>query len=109
MMKEAAKTKKKFHISEKLKDGSSKALYSVVNQLMDNTKETVLPSADSDDQLAEKFLSFFQDKVEKIRSRFSANEQSHPNPEHPPKQLPDFRLTTEVELREITWHKVFSF
>ena len=99
---EAAKLKKSKYIAERLKDGSSKSLYSVVNQITDNTTQTVLPTANSDQELAEKFLTFFRQKVEKIRSKFrDDNVQVHANPSQPPKQLSFLRLTTEEELRFI--------
>ena len=63
--------KKKLFITEKLKSGSAKTLYSVVNQLIDNKKELVLPKASSDKELADKFLIFFREKIEKIRGTFS--------------------------------------
>ena len=39
-----ASTKKKSYINEKLKTNNPKELYNVVNQLLDNNEETVLPS-----------------------------------------------------------------
>ena len=97
----AAKSKKRKYISERLKDGSSKSLYSVVNKLTDNTTPVVLPTTDSEKVLADRFLSFFKDKVEKIRSKFSDIQSTVRNPAKTPKQLSFLRLTTEEELVSI--------
>ena len=48
-------SKKKSYVSDKLKSGSSKTLYAVVNQLIDNNKkEVVLPKSSSEKELADK-------------------------------------------------------
>lgn len=63
--------KKKSLISKKLQEGTSKTLYSVVNQLIDNNKkETILPKSTSEKELADKFLLYFKEKIEKIRATF---------------------------------------
>ena len=65
--------KKKSFIIDKLdSDNSSKNLHKVVNNLLDNNKETVLPSAESDLVLANEFATFFKEKVEKIRASIPA-------------------------------------
>ena len=53
--------------------GSSKVLYSVVNELVDNNRETVLPVSDSDEHLANEFMQYFLDKLSKLRSQFKDN------------------------------------
>ena len=56
--------KKKSYVTNKLKSGSSKTLYAVVNQLIDNNKkEVVLPKLSSEKKLADKFLVFFKEKI----------------------------------------------
>ena len=99
-----ARNKKISRISKKIEEGSSKTLYQVVNDLTDNVQEKVLPTAKSDEELANNFLNFFQQKIQKIRSKF---------PEKTPKAsagervnskiqlLSSFRPTTEDELRSI--------
>ena len=47
-----AKDKKVSCITKKLEEGSSKTLYQVVNDLTDNKKVKVLPTAKSDEELA---------------------------------------------------------
>ena len=99
---ELAKEKKIHVIKKKIEEGSSKALYQVVNDLTDNEKARVLPTAKSDDELANNFLHFFQQKIEKIRSKFPApgvKEEVRVNPNI--QQLSTFAPTTEEELRKI--------
>ena len=95
-----AKTKKSSYITNKLKDGSSKALFSVVNSLTDKTKVRVLPTTNSDKELADKFLTFFKNKVQKIRNKFTEKSKSVSASKHP-KQLSHFRLTDIEELSSI--------
>ena len=63
--------KKKDYVREKLAKNPSKNLYSVVNQLIDREKEVILPNATSDKELANNFLIYFKEKIEKIRSSFT--------------------------------------
>ena len=62
--------KKKEYISKRLEKNPSKNLYSVVNELTDNKKVAVLPNAISDKELADNFMTFFCEKIEKIRASF---------------------------------------
>ena len=97
-----AKVKKINLIRKKIEEGSSKALYQVVNNLTDNEKERVLPTAKTDEDLANKFLQYFQQKIEKIRSKFtSQGEEKEANLNPNIQQLSSFRPTTEEELRKI--------
>jgi hypothetical protein len=81
-----------------------------VNNLTDSNKEKVLPTARSDEELANKFLHFFQDKIHKIRSKFpqpSARSTSRKvNPQI--LLLSSFRPTTEDELRSIVTEHGFK-
>ena len=54
--------KKRLFMCEKLENNSNK-LYSIVDKILDNTKETVLPKSESD-----QFRTFFSKKINKIRS-----------------------------------------
>ena len=78
-----------------------KALFKVVNSLMDSKQESVLPTANSDTELANKFQLFFKDKISKIRESFPSNiESSNPS------SLPDvlfnsFEPATEDEIHAI--------
>ena len=62
-------SKKKSYISNKLESNkSSKSLYTIVNNLLDNNKEVLLPSSSSDVELANDFRKYFSEKVNKIRA-----------------------------------------
>ena len=63
--------KKKEYVRAKLEQKSGKSLYSVVNKLIDGEKEVILPNAKSDKELANNFLVYFKEKIEKIRSSFT--------------------------------------
>ena len=66
-----AYAKKKDYYEQKLNSASNnKTLYTVVNQLLDNKQETILPTAKSDKELAESFVHYFSEKISKIRSKF---------------------------------------
>ena len=70
-------SKKKSYITDKLQSNtSSKELYNVVNQLLDNQKEVLLPSSNSNVELANEFCEFFSSKVAKIRDSITANSTS---------------------------------
>ena len=98
-----AKNKKRSLISRKIDQGSSKSLYQVVNNLTDNKKSSVLPEAKTDEELANSFLQYFNQKIEKIRAKFppqvKKEERGRANPGI--KLLSTFRPTTEDELRMI--------
>ena len=64
--------KKRKYYDEKLSDMSnSKTFYSVVNKLLDNKQEVILPSSRSDKELANSFMDYFLDKILMIRSKFA--------------------------------------
>ena len=58
------------HYGEKLEGANNKILYSTINKLLDNETEVILPDAKSDGELANSFLSYFTEKIEKIRASF---------------------------------------
>lgn len=85
--------------------GSSKALHTVVNELLDNNRETRLPESNSDVELANDFKSFFSEKIRKIRSAITTSNSTNLNNLN---KLPDgitplsdFEPTTVEELRKI--------
>ena len=98
-----AKNKKRSLISQKIDQGSSRSLYQVVNNLTDNKKQSVLPEAKTDKELADSFLQYFNQKIEKIRAKFTPQvkkeERGRANPGI--KLLSTFAPTTEDELRKI--------
>ena len=105
--------KKKQYVSTKLAQGSSKTLYAVVNELIDNKKHAALPKAESDASLANRFQTFFREKIEKIRSSFtplsSSTTQTDLNPNL--QKLSVFEPTNVDEITNIVksfWQKVLS-
>ena len=67
---ELAYKKKKDHYTKKIEEGNSRTMYSVVNRLLDKKQEKVLPSTNDDKQLANDFVKFFTEKIEKLRAKF---------------------------------------
>ena len=95
--------KKKRYASTKLEQGSSKTLYAVVNELIDNKKQAVLPKAESDASLANKFQTFFKEKIEKIRYSFTPLSSCTAKPDLTPnlQKLSVFEPTNIDEIRHI--------
>ena len=104
MRKEAIRTsfeKKKEYVTKKLEDSSGRTLYSVVNELIDNKKEKILPNRITDTELADRFLIYFQEKIEKIRKKFTTTNSTTclPNPEL--LQMSEFEPATLEEITDI--------
>ena len=95
--------KKRSYYDQKLKDmPNNKTLYSVVNELIDNKQEVVLPMADSDQELADSFMNYFSEKISKIRSKFSVNTIRNLNDtEYSGPSLSEFEKVTADELLQI--------
>ena len=70
---ELAYIKKEYYKQKLDSANSSKTLYSFVNQLLDNKRETVLPTAKSNKELADSFIKYFCDKITTIRAKFKEN------------------------------------
>ena len=51
--------------------------------MTDKTKETILPTAKSDKALADDFLLYFKEKIEKIRKKFTCSQTSQPSLSNP--------------------------
>ena len=96
-----AHEKKCKYYGDKL-EGNNHLMYSSINKLLDNEQEEVLPAAKSNEELANRFLKYFSEKIEKIRSTFSietpAKTAKMPTPAG---KLREFREATEEEIREI--------
>ena len=95
--------KKKQYVGRKLGGkNSSRSLYSVVGQLIDKRKTMMLPSDNSDEDLANKFNTFFNQKIELIRAKFSPSpDQCQPIPFSGDPKLTCFKPTDATELAEI--------
>ena len=97
--------KKKSFVINKLEQGNScKTLYAVVNNLIDSKKEVILPKSESNKELANSFLNYFQEKIEQIRVSFSTPSENvvvenlNPNVE----MLLEFEPATADEIKQIT-------
>lgn len=106
-----AKGKKKSYIGDKLASNPScKNMYAIVNTLLDNDKEALLPSSTSDITLANDFRTYFSDKVNKIRAsiKHSVPSDSHSSSCDPNiSLLYEFEPATAEELKQIvTSYKV---
>ena len=65
-----AHKKKCEYYGSKLEGAGTKLIYKEINRLLDKKQEVVLPDANSDKELADSFMEFFSEKIEKIRSTF---------------------------------------
>lgn len=95
--------KKQQYYTEKVKaaENKPKELFKIVNELRDKRKERSLPSASSDEELANKFLNFFKEKISKIREQFSTKSDVAPNEVPADGILNEFLPVTADELRAI--------
>ena len=76
-----AQEKKKSYVTDKLaSDTSSKNLYAIVDNLLDNDKEVLLPTSSSDITLANEFRTYFTEKVNKIRASIRQTSESQCSP-----------------------------
>ena len=57
-----------------------KALFKMVNSLLDSKQESVFPIAESVTELANKFQFYFKDKITKIRESFTVDTKTSPTP-----------------------------
>ena len=94
--------KKKDHYTKKIEEGNARTMYSVVNRLLDKKQEKVLPSTNDDKQLANDFVKFFTEKIEKLRAKFKNEPNVVPNTEtFNIQSLTRFEETTEDEILQI--------
>jgi len=97
-----ALSKKRQYFTNQIKDcSSSKALYSCVNRLLDNTSSNILPSHDSPVDLASNFNSFFKKKIEDIRKTFPVDNRNLPDVEFSAEFLDVFRPATLDDVQAI--------
>ena len=61
-------TKKRKYYADKIDNcPNSKTLFSVINKLLDQNQDVILPSGDNDKELANSFADYFIKKIENIR------------------------------------------
>ena len=94
---------KKSYYGKKINDcnGNSKALFACVNELLDKKSESVLPSHNCKKELANRFQSYFKEKIMNIRKSFQPAQSSQIFTEECNVALNAFGLCTEDELRAI--------
>ena len=95
-----AHQKKCQYYGEKL-EGNNKMLHPTINKLLDTEQEEVLPEAESDVALANSFLQYFTEKIEKIRATFPKDDPIVVEMPRPGGKLFEFEPTTEEEIRNI--------
>ena len=76
----------------------SKKLWQVLHSALHSSPEAVLPSHESKKGLADRFVTFFSDKIAKIRNLFSSND-SFTRP--PPPDVPNFSCFKQVSQEKI--------
>ena len=100
---ELAQSKKTKYYADKISSSKGKLLYSVVNQLLDQNQDAVLPDTSDNKELADGFMNFFIEKIKKIREKFYHDADFIPieNPCPNPAKLISFDLTDPDEVRQI--------
>ena len=103
---ELAHQKKCKFYGDKLGTGDPKLMYSSIHRLLDRNKEIILPDNENDADLANSFMTFFSEKIDKIRSSFHDNNlstniiETEQQPLHVNK-LSAFKQVTEDEVRKV--------
>ena len=94
--------KKRIYYSERLRNSSnpSKSLYSVTNKLLDKKQETILPETTNDLELADSFINYFTNKIDKIRSRFVMAPSDDTSIVVPNSQLSSFQRVTVDDIHQ---------
>ena len=101
---ELALTKQNSHYSKVIQDAGNcqKSLFKIANELLDKSKQKVLPTYTDPRQLADEFNKFYVDKVKKIRSSIpeAAQNSSYSRP-FKGKRMKEFRVLTEDDVGKI--------
>ena len=72
-----------------------------MNRLIDNKKETVLPKSSSDKELANRFQTYFKEKIEKIRASFTNQPETAKPTTEIVENLSEFKPTDFDEIKSI--------
>ena len=79
--------------------GDSKRLWHAINRTLSQSNSTVLPSFDAEKSLANRFGSFFLDKLKKIRDTFNNPRSQVLHPDKEPLTFSSFHVTdTDTEV-----------
>ena len=94
--------KKREHYASKIGNcNSTKALFNSVYELLDQKKPSILPSHSSSKELATRFITYFKDKITKIRESFPPCQSDNSIGDFNGTHLTEFRPATEDEIRSI--------
>ena len=77
----------------------SKKLWQILRSALHSRPEAVLPSHESKKGLADRFVTFFSDKIAKIRNSFSSSDTLPPPPDVP--NFSCFKQVSPEEIRKI--------
>ena len=99
----ASKKQKDFYTKKMKECNGQKSLFNCVNNLLDSSKESVLPEHTSTVELANNFATYFKEKIVDIRKTFPAKQLNTKKTNTPFKGVPllCFEPATEDEVREI--------
>ena len=78
--------------------GDSKRLWHALNRTLSRSNSTVLPSFDDEKSLANRFGSFFIDKIKKIQDTFKYTRSQVLHPDKEPPTFCSFQAVTETEV-----------
>ena len=100
---QAKEKRQQYYITQiKEADNKPKKLFNVVKTLMNAHKVSILPTSTSDTQLANDFLTYFKEKIAKIRKAFPPHKANSPPPDLGIQHMfSTFEPATEEEIREI--------
>ena len=91
-------------LKEKIQDNhhNPQKLWCVLGDVLHRLPAKILSSINPPQLLADRFLEFFTEKIEKMRSTFSASVNlQHITPDSPPPMFPSFSTVTEEEITKI--------
>ena len=81
--------------------GNSKLLWREINSILHRSPVLILPDSSDDKTLANKFASFFDNKITDIHSSFSSVSESTSSPNSKPNSWTHFNQVTEEEVLKI--------
>ena len=81
--------------------GDSKKLWKELNNILHRKSETVLPESTDDLSLANRFSSFFTDKITQMHNGFNNQSLHSLSPDIPPAILEQFSPVTETHVHKV--------
>ena len=96
-----AKAKQQFYHEAIVNNNSSKNLFKITDTLLHKKGDSILPTHDNPEQLANNFVDFFCDKIKTISQSFDATHAEHGPVRTVDNILTSFTPTTKDEVRRI--------